>query len=164
MTLLCSLFHGNFSHTFLPLSQGDVVQLPQVYSKTQLPSWSTQTSFLKICAETETHIFKAKQKDKAHCSCFPQFYSIFSNLWQHHFFALCDHMCMMGLLLPSDSTSLSGSTPGERMKNTGDAGPLSLKDLANSDFRPSVYVTPSFSSTKFLEYIKIKGEHKALVV
>lgn len=59
--------------------------------------------------------------------------------------------------VPSDSTSLSGSTPGERMKKIGEEGPLSLKDFANSVFRPSVYFTPSFSSTKFLEsgYIDI---------
>ena len=38
------------------------------------------------------------------------------------------------------------------MKNTGDAGPLSLKDFANSVFLPSVYLTLSFSSTKFLEF------------
>lgn len=37
------------------------------------------------------------------------------------------------------------------MKNTGEDGPLSLKDFANSVFRPSVYFTPSFSSTKFLK-------------
>ena len=36
------------------------------------------------------------------------------------------------------------------MKKTGEAGALSLKDLANSVFLPSVYFTPSFSSTKLL--------------
>lgn len=36
------------------------------------------------------------------------------------------------------------------MKNTGEAGPLSLKDFANSIFLLSVYCTPNFSSTKFL--------------
>lgn len=36
------------------------------------------------------------------------------------------------------------------MKNTGEAGPLSLNDLANSIFLLSVYCTPNFSSTKFL--------------
>lgn len=52
--------------------------------------------------------------------------------------------------LPRDSTSFSGSTPGDKMKNTGEAGPHSLNERANSIFLPSVYCTPSFSSTKFL--------------
>ena len=45
------------------------------------------------------------------------------------------------------------------MKKTGEAGALSLKDLANSVFLPSVYFTPSFSSTKLLpDREKDRGE------
>lgn len=38
---------------------------------------------------------------------------------------ICVTAWSLCMIVPSDSTSLSGSTPGERMKNTGEAGPLS---------------------------------------
>lgn len=52
--------------------------------------------------------------------------------------------------LPCFSTSFKGSTPGERMKNMGVAGPDSSKEMAKSSDLPITYLLPSFSSTKSL--------------
>ncbi len=53
-------------------------------------------------------------------------------------------------VLPCFSTSFKGSTPGERMKNMGVAGPDSSKETAKSSDLPITYLLPSFSSTKSL--------------
>lgn len=52
--------------------------------------------------------------------------------------------------LPCFSTSFSGSTPGDRMKNNGVPGPDSSKVVAKSSDLPATYLLPSFSSTKSL--------------
>lgn len=49
--------------------------------------------------------------------------------------------------LPRASTSLRGSTPGLSTKNTGVAGPVSLKETSKGMVRFSTYLAPSFSST-----------------
>lgn len=54
------------------------------------------------------------------------------------------------IYLPCFSTSFSGSTPGDRIKNIGVAGPDSSKDVAKSRGLPTTYLLPSFSSTKSL--------------
>lgn len=51
---------------------------------------------------------------------------------------------------PCFSTSFSGSTPGDRIKNIGVAGPDSSKVVAKSRDLPATYLLPSFSSTKSL--------------
>lgn len=51
---------------------------------------------------------------------------------------------------PSFSTSLSGSTPGDRMKNTGLDGLLSSYNLSNSSLVASTYFDPMLSSAKAL--------------
>lgn len=53
--------------------------------------------------------------------------------------------------VPCFSTSFSGSTPGDRMKNMGVAAPDSSYDTAKSSERPITYLLPSFSSTKSLK-------------
>lgn len=53
-------------------------------------------------------------------------------------------------VLPCFSTSFKGSTPGERMKNMGVAGPDSSKETAKSSDLPITNLLPSFSSTKSL--------------
>lgn len=52
---------------------------------------------------------------------------------------------------PCFSTSFRGSTPGDRMKNMGVAGPDSSKDTEKSMDLPITYLLPSFSSTKSLQ-------------
>lgn len=42
MTLLGSHLHGNLSHSFLALAQGNVVKLPKVDSETHLPPWEQE--------------------------------------------------------------------------------------------------------------------------
>ena len=59
---------------------------------------------------------------------------------------------------PNFSTSLRGSTPGERMKKTGFAGEVSWYDLGNSTCLPSVYFSPSSCSMKPLN-TKERREH-----
>lgn len=54
------------------------------------------------------------------------------------------------IYLPCFSTSFSGSTPGDRIKNIGVAGPDSSKVVAKSRDLPTTYLLPSFSSTKSL--------------
>ena len=53
-------------------------------------------------------------------------------------------------LWPSFSTSFSGSTPGDRMKNIAVSRPDSSYDTEKSMLRLSTYLVPSFSSTKHL--------------
>lgn len=60
--------------------------------------------------------------------------------------------------LPCFSTSFKGSTPGERMKNMGVAGPDSSKETAKSRDLPITYLLPSFSSTKSL-----RGEYDSVL-
>jgi hypothetical protein len=47
--------------------------------------------------------------------------------------------------------TLTGFTPGDKMKNIGVLGLDSSKDLANSTVRPSTYLLPNFSSINALE-------------
>lgn len=54
------------------------------------------------------------------------------------------------IYLPCFSTSFSGSTPGDKIKNIGVAGPDSSKVVAKSRDLPATYLLPSFSSTKSL--------------
>lgn len=61
--------------------------------------------------------------------------------------------------LPCFSTSFKGSTPGERMKNMGVAGPDSSKETAKSSDLPITYLLPSFSSTKSL-----RGEYGSVLL
>lgn len=61
----------------------------------------------------------------------------------------CDTPAAM-IHLPCFSTSLSGSTPGDRIKNIGVAGPDSSKEAAKSRGLPATNLLPSFSSTKSL--------------
>jgi len=46
--------------------------------------------------------------------------------------------------------TLTGFTPGDRMKKIGVLGLDSSKDFANSTVRPSTYLLPNFSSINAL--------------
>lgn len=52
--------------------------------------------------------------------------------------------------VPNFSTSFSGSTPGDKIKNTGQDGLLSSYSFSNSILVPSTYLDPMLSSAKAL--------------